>query len=198
MLPKNVNNFIDKLLLATFNKIPILLRNRVLWVLHRNPTLMDSWGYHLRPFHYYEPIPEFSAISQEQALKRRFSTAIDWQLEAQLDFVEKLSAYNGEIQQLAEEQDSTLKFNFFNDFYFELDAAVYYALLREIKPSTIIEIGCGYSTQIAAQAIAINQQEGKASKIICIEPYPEPQLTDANLKIQLINERVETIDLKGF
>jgi predicted O-methyltransferase YrrM len=198
MLPKNVNNFIDKLLLATFSKIPIRLRNRVLWVLHRNPTLMDSWGYHLRPFHYYEPIPEFSAITQEQALKRRFSTAIDWQLEAQLDFVEKLSAYSGEIQQLAEEQDSTLKFNFFNDFYFELDAAVYYALLRQVKPAQVIEIGCGYSTQIAAKAIAINQQEGKASKIICIEPYPEPQLTDANLKIQLINERVETIDLKVF
>ncbi len=198
MLPKNVNDFIDNLLLATFNKMPVRLRNRVLWVLHRNPTLMDSWGYHLRPFHYYEPIPEFSAITQEQALKRRFSTAIDWQLEAQLDFVEKLSAYSGEIQQLAEEQDSTLKFNFFNDFYFELDAAVYYALLRQVKPAQVIEIGCGYSTQIAAKAIARNQQEGKVGKIICIEPYPESRLTEANLEFQLINEKVETMDLKVF
>jgi predicted O-methyltransferase YrrM len=198
MLPKNVNDFIDNLLLATFNKMPVRLRNRVLWVLHRNPTLMDSWGYHLRPFHYYEPIPEFSAITQEQALKRRFSTAIDWRLEAQLDFVEKLSAYSGEIQQLAEEQDSTLKFNFFNDFYFELDAAVYYALLRQVKPAQVIEIGCGYSTQIAAKAIARNQQEGKVGKIICIEPYPESRLTEANLEFQLINEKVETMDLKVF
>ncbi len=198
MLPKNVNDFIDNLLLATFNKMPVRLRNRVLWVLHKNPTLMDSWGYHLRPFHYYEPLPEFSAITQEQALKRRFSTAIDWRLEAQLDFVEKLSAYSGEIQQLAEEQDSTLKFNFFNDFYFELDAAVYYALLRQVKPAQVIEIGCGYSTQIAAKAIARNQQEGKVGKIICIEPYPESRLTEANLEFQLINEKVETMDLKVF
>jgi predicted O-methyltransferase YrrM len=198
MLPKNVNDFIDNLLLATFNKMPVRLRNRVLWVLHKNPTLMDSWGYHLRPFHYYEPLPEFSAITQEQALKRRFSTAIDWRLEAQLDFVEKLSAYSAEIQQLAEEQDSTLKFNFFNDFYFELDAAVYYALLRQVKPAQVIEIGCGYSTQIAAKAIARNQQEGKVGKIICIEPYPESRLTEANLEFQLINEKVETMDLKVF
>ena len=195
MLPSTLNSFLDKLLIATFKQMPSRLRTRVLWVLYRNPTLLDSWSYHLRPFHYYEPLPDFSAITQEQAMQRRESACINWNLEAQLNLVKQLSAYGAEIQQLADEQDPTLKFDFFNDFYFELDAAIYYALLREIKPSKVIEIGCGYSTQIAAKAIAINQQEGKAGKIICIEPYPEPQLLEANLEFKLINERVENIDL---
>lgn len=190
--------FNDKLLFAIFNIIPSRLIKIVLWFLYRNPTFMDKWGYHLRLFHYYEPLPDFPSITQKQALKRHHSSCIDWNLEAQLDLVQILSLYDTEIKQLAEQQSASLKFDFFNDFYGELDAAVYYALLREIKPSTVLEIGCGYSTQIAALAIEKNKQEGKISKIICIEPYPEPRLTEANIDIKLITEKVEDVDLKIF
>jgi hypothetical protein len=198
MLPKTISNFIDQLFLATFNKVPSRIMKRVLWLLHSNPTLGDKWGYYIRQFHYYEPIPDFPTITQEQALRRRDSASVNWNLEAQLNLVKRLSVYGGEIQKISEDQSESLKFNFFNDFYFELDAAVYYALLREVKPSKVIEIGSGYSTQIAAMAIAMNQQEGNAGKIVCIEPYPAPRLTEANLEVELIPKRVETIDLSFF
>lgn len=190
MLPKTVNDSLDKILLVILKLVPVRLIKRVLWLLSRNPTLMDSWGYHLRPFHYYEPLPDFSAIIQEQTLRKRYSPCINWNLDNQLNLVRKISAYFIEIKELG--------FDFFNDFYGELDAAIYYAILRENKPAKVIEIGCGYSTQIAALALSKNQQEGKAGKIICIEPYPEPQLTEANLEVELITERVENIDLKIF
>lgn len=190
MLPKNVSIFLNKLLLTIINATPKTIINKILWILYNNPTLMDTLGYHLRPFHYYQPLPDFSKITQEQTLKRRDSTSIDWNLDNQLDLVEKLIVYSPEIQKL--------KFDFFNDFYDELDAAIYYALLRESKPTQVIEIGCGYSTQIAALALSQNQQEGKAGKLICIEPYPEPQLTDFNLDMELIPEKVENIDLNVF
>jgi predicted O-methyltransferase YrrM len=198
MASKKVNDFIDHLLLSIFQKLPIRLINRFLWLFHRNPTLGDKWGYHIRKFHYYDPLPNFSDITQEQILKKRVSTAIDWNLEAQINLLQKLSLYQSEIYQIKDEKDSSLRFNFFNDFYSEVDAAIYYTLIREIKPTKIIEIGCGYSTQIAALAIAQNQQEGKTGKIICIEPYPEPQLVEANLDVELLIERVENIDLKIF
>jgi len=198
MFNQSVNKWIDKLLLIFFENIHFRLINRFLWLFHRNPTLGDKWGYSIRRFHYYDPLPNFSEITKERVLKRRVPTAIDWNLEAQLDWIKRLSVYSLEIQQIKDGKISNSQFNFFNDFYLELDAAIYYALVREIKPAKIIEIGCGYSTQIAAIAIAKNQQEGKATEIICIEPYPEPQLTEANLDLQLIRERVETIDLKIF
>jgi predicted O-methyltransferase YrrM len=198
MLPKAVNESIDRLLLVFFQKAPFRLINRFLWLLHRNPTLGDKWGYSIRKFHYYDPLPNFSEITQEQVLQRRVSTAINWNLEAQLELVKQLSLYASEIQQIQEQQTVDLKFNFFNNFYSELDAAVYYSLVRTIKPAKIIEIGCGYSTQIATLAIAKNKQEEKTGEIICIEPYPEPQLTEANLKVQLLVERVEDIDLTIF
>jgi len=198
MLPKFVNNILDNLFLAILKLLPFRIVNRFLWLFQRNPTLADNWEYSIRKFHYYEPLPEFSKITHEQVLQRRSSNCIDWHLDAQIDLIKELSVYSTEIQEVANEQASVSRFDFFNDFYFELDAAIYYALLRKVKPSNVIEIGCGYSTQIAAKAIAKNQQEGKRGKIICIEPYPEPQLTEANLEIQLISERVETIDLKVF
>ncbi|MBD2014280.1 class I SAM-dependent methyltransferase [Microcoleus sp. FACHB-53] len=198
MASKKVNNFIDSLLLSIFQKLPIRLINRFLWLFHRNPTLGDKWGYYIRKFHYYDPLPNFSDITKEQVLKRRISTAIDWNLEAQINLIQKLSLSKPEIDHIKDGKNSNLKFNFLNDFYSEVDAAIYYTLIREIKPTKIIEIGCGYSTQIAALAIAQNQQEGKRGKIICIEPYPEPQLIEANLDVELLIERVENIDLKNF
>jgi predicted O-methyltransferase YrrM len=190
MSPKAVKNLPSQILLTTFQLVPVRLIKKVLDFLYSNPTVVDRWGYHLRPFHYYEPLPDFSTITQEQALKKRYSRCVDWNLETQLYLVEKLSKYDTEIKQLS--------FDFFNDFYRELDAAIYYALLRENKPTKVIEIGCGYSTQISALALYKNQQEGKTGKIICIEPYPESQLTEANLEVELITERVENIDLKVF
>ena len=198
MLPKPVSIFLDKLLLATFNKGTSRLINRVLWLLYKNPTLADKWGYHIRTINYYEPLPDFSAITRNQALKRRCSACIDWNFDAQLNLLKKLTAYSAEIQQLADDPASPMKFDFFNDFYLELDAAVYYALLRELKPTKVIEIGSGYSTQIASLAIAKNQEEGKAGNITCIEPYPQPRLTEANIEFKLITEKVEDIDLNVF
>jgi hypothetical protein len=61
-----------------------------------------------------------------------------------------------------------------------------------------MEIGCGYSTQIAGKALTMNCQEGKNGKMICIEPYPQPMLTKANLDIELITEKVENINLGFF
>ena len=198
MASKKINDFIDSLLLSIFQNLPIRLINRFLWLFHRNPTLGDKWGYHIRKFHYYDPLPNFSDITQEQVLKRRISTAIDWNLEAQINWLQKLSLYQSEIDQIKDKKDYDLRFNFLNDFYSKVDAAIYYSLIREIKPTKIIEIGCGYSTQIAALAITKNQQEGKTGKIICIEPYPEPQLVEAKLDVELLIERVENIDLTIF
>lgn len=198
MLLNGVNEFINRLILFIFAKIPFRLINRLLWLLQRNPEFGDKWGYYIRKFHYYDPLPNFSEITQKQVIIRRFSPAINWNLENQLKWVKCLSKYNTEIRDLKDEKTVDCKFNFFNDFYSELDAAIYYAMIRELKPTKIIEIGCGYSTQIASLAIAKNQQEEKPCELMCIEPYPEPQLLEANLQVKLLVEQVETIDIKLF
>jgi hypothetical protein len=147
------------------------------------PHLTDRWGYHIRPIHYYEPIPDFRSITSEQITRRREFPAIDFRWDEQLTLLNELIAYHDEL--------STLKFDFDNGFFGGFDAAVYYSMIRHLKPQRVIEIGGGYSTQLAASAL---RGDGK---LICIEPYPE-RLNGVGPSIELIQKRVEEIDVDFF
>ena len=150
-----------------------------------HPSLTDRWGYHIRPIHYYEPIPDFRSITTEQITRRREFPTIDFYWDDQLALLNDLAAYRDEL--------STLEFNFNNGYFSGFDAAVYYSLIRHLKPQKIIEIGGGYSTQLAGKALAAN---GSGS-LICIEPYPE-RLNGAGLTVELIQKCVEEIDVDFF
>jgi len=147
-----------------------------------HPHLTDRWGYHIRPIHYYEPIPDFRAITLEQITRRREFLSIDFNWHNQLALLNDLIAYRDEL--------SALEFNFDNGYFSGFDAAVYYSLIRHLKPQRIIEIGGGYSTQLAAKALRANG----GGKLTCIEPYPER----LNGDIDLIQKRVEEIDVDFF
>ena len=113
-------------------------------------NLSDRWGYHIRPIHYYEPMPDFRSITAEQIKRRRAFPAIDFRWDAQAALLNELSTYRDEL--------TTLEFDFNNGFFSGFDAAVYYSLIRHLKPQRIIEIGGGYSTRIAGKALAANRQ----------------------------------------
>lgn len=149
------------------------------------PSLTDRWGYHIRPIHYYEPLPDFRSITIDQITRRREFPSVDFKWDEQLALLNKLSGYRDEV--------STLEFNFDNSFFSGFDAAVYYSLIRHLKPQRIIEIGGGYSTQLAARALTRNG----SGKLTCIEPYPE-RLNGAGPSVELIQKRVEEIDVAFF
>lgn len=148
-----------------------------------HPHLTDRWGYHIRPIHYYEPLPDFRAITLEQITRRREFPGIDFRWEEQLALLNELTAFRDDL--------SALEFNFDNGFFGGFDAAVYYSLIRHLKPQRVIEIGGGYSTQLAASAL---RGDGK---LICIEPYPE-RLNGVGPSVDLIQKRVEEIDVDFF
>ena len=158
--------------------------HHLLFLAQSRPDLSDRWGYHIRPIHYYEPLPDFRSITAEQINRRRNYPGVDFRWEDQLALLSELAAYRDELFEL--------EFDFSNGYFSGLDAAVYYSLIRHLKPQRIIEIGGGYSTQIAAKALVVN---GKG-KLTCIEPYPEQRLN--GVKLELIQKRVEEMDLDFF
>ena len=149
------------------------------------PNLTDRWGYHIRPIHFYEPLPDFRSITLEQITRRREFPGIDFSWDDQLALLNDLTNYRDEL--------STLAFNFDNSFFNSFDAAVYYSLIRHLKPQRIIEIGGGYSTQLAGKALTANGD----GKLICIEPFPE-RLNGVGPSVELIQKRVEEIDVDFF
>lgn len=181
-----MKSLLDRTALALFKTVPTRAAHHLLFLAQSRPELADRWGYHIRPIHYYEPLPDFGSITAEQINRKRTYPAIDFGWEDQLALVDELTKYRDELEEI--------EFDFGNGFFSGFDAAVYYSLIRHLKPERVIEIGGGYSTRIAAKALAHNKQ----GKLSCIEPYPEQRLLEAQLNIDLIRRRVEDIDVDFF
>lgn len=181
-----VKTFLNRTALALFKRVPPRIAQHLLFLAQSQPAISDRWGYHIRPIHYSEPVPDFRSITAEQINRRRTYPTIDFRWTEQLTLIDELTAYSAELREL--------EFDFDNLFFNGFDAAVYYALIRHLQPQRIVEIGGGYSTQIANKALAAN---GKG-KLICIEPYPEARLIEADLNVELIQKRAEEIDVDFF
>ena len=176
----------DRTALALFKTVPARAAHHLLFLAQSHPDVSDRWGYHIRPIHYYEPIPDFRAITNEQITRRRPFPGIDFAWEDQHALLKDLVRYRDELLEL--------DFDFNNEYFASLDAATYYALIRLVQPQRIIEIGGGHSTRIASRALARNG----AGRLTCIEPYPEKRLLDAELAIDLVQRRVEDLDAEFF
>ena len=181
-----VKALLDRTALALFRTVPTRAAHHLLFLAQSRPDLSDRWGYHIRPIHYYEPLPDFRSITAEQINRRRTYPGIDFKWDEQLTLVNELATYSDELREL--------QFDFDNGFFNGFDAAVYYSLIRHLQPQRVVEIGGGYSTQMADRALARNG----TGKLSCIEPYPEERLNGAKLNVELIIKRVEEIDLGFF
>lgn len=182
----------DRLILGALRLVPLALARHVLFLLQTQPGLADEWGYHVRAIHYYDPLPDFRALTPA-AWTRRVSPAIDFDLAGQQALLRRLGdAYGAEVVAAAE------TFDFRNEYFAGLDAALYYALIRDLKPRRVIEIGSGFSTRVADQALRRNRADSHAGDLVCIEPFPQPRLLDAKLTMTLIEQRVEQVPLEVF
>jgi Methyltransferase domain len=157
----------------------------MLFLAQSHPEVADRWGYHIRPIHYYEPIPDFRSITTEQLERRRKFPAIDFGWDEQLQLLRELVSYCDELGATDLEND------YFNGF----DAAVYYSLIRHLKPRRVIEIGSGYSTRFAHNALSRN---ANGCQLTCIEPHPEERLNGLRLNVEVIQKRVEDVDVEFF
>lgn len=174
--------------------MPVKAARHLLFLVQGQHDTLDRWGYHIRPVHYYEPLPDFRTITRETVNRRREFPALDFNWSGQLSLLQSLTKYRDELDQLYQ----SCAFNFGNGFFGGFDAAAYYALIRELKPGRVIEVGGGYSSQIALQALNRNQSEHNSGALQVIEPFPEPRLTDAIAQNVVISKPVQEVDAEFF
>ncbi len=162
--------------------------------------LFEFWeqnGFHLIPDHFYQPLPNLTSLNRYNFKKQSSLVGIDMNDKTQLNFMNKIfPLFKKEYRQFpykptANEYD----FYFGNGAFDGIDALVLYCMIRYFKPETIIEVGSGWSTRVAARASLKNEK----TKLISIEPYPYgflkkgfPGLT------KLIKKKVEDVDRKIF
>jgi len=191
-----ITSILDRVALGLVRLVPSKVAHHLMFLVQSEPAIPDSWGYHIRPIHYYEPLPDFGALKAEQIKRRRDPAAIDFHWEQQLSLLRQLSAtYSGELRDLSRAEANAADFD--NDYFSGFDAAVYYSLIRHLAPRRVIEIGSGYSTRIAHRALSRNREQGQQGVLTCIEPNPE-RLAGQQFEMELLEQRVEEIPTNFF
>ena len=71
-------------------------------------------------------------------------------------------------------------------------------MIRKFKPNNILEIGSGFSTKMILNGISKNKDDdiNYTCSLKCIEPYEYLPLE--KLKVDVIKERVEKVDIKLY
>jgi hypothetical protein len=146
--------------------------------------------------HYYEPQFDMTDIKRPFSSDRNLP-GVDLNIEGQLEMLKCLN-YSDEIKDLSQEQTDELSFYLNNPSFQSGDAEFLYQLIRFKKPKRIFEIGSGYSTLMARDAIRKNKEEdaGYECKHVCIEPYEMPWLEKSGVIVR--RDKVEDVSMSFF
>ena len=149
--------------------------------------------------HYYEPLfndSHFSIDLQEP----RYLPGVEFNEMSQLELLRKLK-YQSEFSDFVEanfDVHGPASFKIDNSSFASGDSEFLFNFIRHIRPSRIIEIGCGTTTKIIQHALMLNEKEyGFRGGHLCVEPYEQPWLEDFS-DIELIRQKVEDVDVRKF
>ena len=159
--------------------------------------LWEQHGFHVTRVHFYQPIPDTRSLPESLWNRRSDLVGIDMNDAAQLDLLRNhFPKFRSEYDRFpAKPSGESGRFHFNNGLFDGTDALVAYCMIRHFQPRLIIEVGSGFSSLVAAEAIAKNRK----SDLICIEPFPRDFLRQGFPGLHsLIEKRVQDIDLEFF
>ena len=146
--------------------------------------------------HYFEPLfnPEHLRYSLRM---NRILPGIDFNIKEQLDILNRFK-YIDELVRFSLEKTDKLEFYYHNGSFGCGDAEYLYNIIRLFKPRRIFEIGSGYSTLMAVNAVAMNKRKDSNydCEYKCIDPYGHAWLE--RLNVGVIRKRVEEVDKNVF
>ena len=146
----------------------------------------EKAGVHIRRPHFYSPLPTVSEL--DDGLWDEVNDAgIRWNDDESFGLLRKLSAFAGDFGRIVESGGWDPS----NPAFSHHDAIVYYCMVRHLRPARIVEVGSGYSTQLACLAAA-----DTGTSITCVEPYPGDPLR--GLDVRLLERRVQDVDMAEF
>jgi predicted O-methyltransferase YrrM len=164
-------------------------------------SLWESLGFHITPNHFYQPIPDTRTLKDELWLRQSELVGVDMNEQKQIQLLNQFLGFREEYDAFPKNKASKPYQYYINNPHFgAVDAEILYCIIRHFKPKKIIEIGSGYSTFLAAQAILKNEEEnGNKTELIAIEPYPNEVLKSGFTGLsKLIVTKIEEIDLSEF
>lgn len=154
-----------------------------------------AWTDELRQLHRHsrkrrlQILPEhfYTSVFSPDALPPRvwegsFPDCGNFDLEAQRAFLREMPPVREELERLPTKKGAPGDSVFYwgNEHFGHADAALYYALIRQFRPSRILEVGAGYSTSLALAALEANG----SGQVVCIDPHAPESLRSRVLEFR--------------
>jgi hypothetical protein len=164
---------------------------------HEIFPVWERHGFHVTPVHFYQPIPNTQSLPETLWDRASELIGIDMNDAVQLDLLRNhFPKFRDEYDQFpAEATSEPGRFSLKNGLFDGTDALVAYCMIRHFQPRLIVEVGSGFSSLVAAEAMAKN----KNSALICIEPFPLDFLRKGFPGLRsLVEKKVEDVELEFF
>jgi hypothetical protein len=121
--------------------------------------------------HFYSPVVnvEEAHAQQERIFGPRELLSVDLGADRQIELLQSLSHHFGTMP-FGDQPRAPLRYYFDNTSYSFGDACIYWAMIAQFRPKRIIEVGCGFTSALALDAI---DHFGLSTRCTFIDPYPD-------------------------
>ncbi len=149
------------------------------------------------PEHFYTPVYAPQSLN-ERVWVGRFDADVTYDADAQIALLEK--DYRVRPEHLAfdlnaDSDEAELKRYYWrNPEFSHGDAALYYSLLRYLRPRRVVEVGGGFSTLLSSHAAEKNGN----TEVTCIEPFPRPFLARGLPRVRLDKRLAQDVEIDVF
>lgn len=128
----------------------------------------------------YSPIPDMDALGPEVWERESPMRGIAFDLPAQMAWAEeRLAPWVAEFDAPRHGDWSAPTFFLENAYFESVDAELTHAMIRELRPSRIVELGGGFSSLVLAGAAQRNTADGAPCRVTTYEPFPRENLRAA-------------------
>jgi hypothetical protein len=171
------------------NALPRYIARRFLF------SVFERLGLHVVGDHFYEPIPNLKHLRSTYDPSPSPIPGHDLSIQHfEQEHLERLKKYGPEFLSAVSE----FGYDDANYYFRGADALSWYCLLRELKPSSVVEVGQGSSTRVAFSALERNAREtGQKPKFVSIDPYTRllgSELKSEQVHFEQWHEPIQKVD----
>jgi hypothetical protein len=176
------------------------LAKRSLWASRETRRRVQDFGVNITPANFYSSVPLIADLEGSFEFREAESGVAPYA--SSLFDPDRIAEFGERMQVFADEFDpprdgdpqQPAGFFWGNPAFSHMDAMAYYCILRAVRPQRVLEIGSGFSTLVADQALRANGH----GELVLIEPYPKPFLRELPTLARLIETPVQAMAVEDI
>ena len=159
----------------------------------------EAWerrGLHITPVDFYQPVPDSRTLEAGLWQTQSSLAGIEMNEAEQLRLLSEIfPRFREEYDAIPHVQSEDGGFFLGNGMFDGMDALVYYCMVRALRPRRIVEVGSGFSTQLALRAT----QHNGPTEIVAIDPYPSTALEEVSERLTaVLAQPVQEVEKEVF